>query len=980
MAFNRFPSWNVSLFERQIATYGQELLHRPVVSCSCSRGGGNQSDCKNCSGAGFYHGSPYQITGLLYENTRNVNFADEGRTVPGTAKLLVKYSVTLSVLDQIISLTAVSAENEIVQIEGEGLSGFTHYDVTCLDYVSYFQDVNSPHVVIPLNRVYWNGRRIVLGRDYRDIGIENISVNYRYNPVWRIDSFLREDHKVLSRVRGDDARFPRHVFLVRYEIPKSEYRDDVQKLLSQSVSVAGRSKSIAVEELKFTPTLTLTPDFTTLAEDDRRRGGSITLHIGTDSGGDITISGDATYVTITKTDRATATVLLLQVTDAVVISVRVAETADYNARTITKELEILHPLTELLPALITDLSSVALNDVQIDLSWTTPDSLSSITGYTLQWSTGDFGDGDSITSISISGDATSYEHTGRMPDTLYYYRIKATNETGFAEYSDSISRRTKITVPGAITDLRVVNHRPREIDIAWTTPESTFPIEGYIIRWSVDNFVVDDNEIRIEDPTITEYAHTLLLIGVIYNYEVHAYNDGGEGLASNVVSTLALTVPGVPTGLTAVAQSTTSILVSWIPPVSDGGHRISRYDVQWHISDDDVQFNDLFVDVDPLLGVDNFIHENLEPDSDYVYRVRAVNEVGTGAPSNVARIHTLARTATTFALVPAMTSISGNVGDSVTLSYTTNSDGIISIGSSDESIFTVTHNMADHTFTLFFVGAGNANVPITIAETATHNPLPENIPVMVEAAALTTQAITLVIRDSANNIVLPAAAMGEIDATFTVTATSDSGLTNFNFSSSNIDIFTVAPVSGTTNQATITLVGVDGAALTNNADLRVTQPGNDTYSQATAIQLFTVSKKSQSIDTGSPAATAIIDNVVTYTASADSGLAVTYTVTTGAGLVTQSGAQFTFSGAGSVVIAVSQAGNTIWALATSVNISVTVLKKTASISFSPTKEDFATTNRVAGTSEVLTITTSHDGTPVVTSDDESVVSLTDPDA
>ena len=112
--------------------------------------------------------------------------------------------------------------------------------------------------------------------------------------------------------------------------------------------------------------------------------------------------------------------------------------------------------------------------------------------------------------------------------------------------------------------------------------------------------------------------------------------------------------------------------------------------------------------------------------------------------------------------------------------------------------------MATHEFELFFVGQGTADVEVEIPESSKFFRYENSIPVSVEAATRTPQELTLTLKNSNGTIVPPTQAMGEIDATFTLEAASDSGLMDFSFTGSNDNVLTATPVAGTTNKATIT--------------------------------------------------------------------------------------------------------------------------------------------------------------------------------
>ena len=122
-----------------------------------------------------------------------------------------------------------------------------------------------------------------------------------------------------------------------------------------------------------------------------------------------------------------------------------------------------------------------------------------------------------------------------------------------------------------------------------------------------------------------------------------------------------------------------------------------------------------------------------------------------------------------------------------------------------------------------------------------------------------------------------------------------------------------ATVSG--NMLTITGVG--------SITVQANQAGNSSYSAAPAVnQSFTVSKARQTITFPAIGNQNVGAPPITLMATASSGLAVTYTVVSGPATV--SGSTLTVTGAGTVMVKATQAGNVDYTAATAVTQSFTV--------------------------------------------------------
>ncbi|HLY16683.1 MAG TPA: FG-GAP-like repeat-containing protein [Bryobacteraceae bacterium] len=150
-------------------------------------------------------------------------------------------------------------------------------------------------------------------------------------------------------------------------------------------------------------------------------------------------------------------------------------------------------------------------------------------------------------------------------------------------------------------------------------------------------------------------------------------------------------------------------------------------------------------------------------------------------------------------------------------------------------------------------------------------------------------------------------------APFTVSATASSGLT-VSFASSTTAVCTL---SGTT----VTLVAA------GTCTVKATQPGNINYAAATPVnQSFQVNQATQTITFGTLSNHSLSSGSFNLTASASSGLAVTFASTT-TSICTVSGNTVTLVAVGTCSIKASQPGNANYLAATPVTQSFSVTKR-----------------------------------------------------
>ena len=181
-------------------------------------------------------------------------------------------------------------------------------------------------------------------------------------------------------------------------------------------------------------------------------------------------------------------------------------------------------------------------------------------------------------------------------------------------------------------------------------------------------------------------------------------------------------------------------------------------------------------------------------------------------------------------------------------------------------------------------------------------------------------------------------------APFTVSATASSGLA-VSFTSTTSAVCTV---SG----ATVTLVA------SGTCTIQATQAGNANYAAATPVnQSFQVTQESQTITFGALSNQALGTAPFTVSATASSGLAVSFTSTTPA-VCTVSGSDRDAGRAGTCTIQATQAGNANYAAATPVNQSFQVTQESQTITFG------ALSNQAFGTAPFTVSATASSGLAV----------------
>ena len=295
------------------------------------------------------------------------------------------------------------------------------------------------------------------------------------------------------------------------------------------------------------------------------------------------------------------------------------------------------------PGAPTGLVAAARGQSRIDLTWTAPtnDGGSAVTGYRIEYSENG-GQSWLVLVNNTASTATTYSNTGLSPGTRRHYRVSAINGQGVGPVSNVAFAATGSTVPGAPTNLTAASQGQSQIGLSWTAPASDggSPIVGYRIEVSENSGVGWTVLVQNTATTATTYSHNGLESGTTRHYRVSALNAAGVGPASNVAhATTGASAPDAPKSLTAKANGTSQIDLSWTAPDNDGGSPITGYRVEAS-SDDSPGWITLVDNTGSAATLHS--HANLSPATTWRYRVQAINAVGTGPASGEARATTAA--------------------------------------------------------------------------------------------------------------------------------------------------------------------------------------------------------------------------------------------------------------------------------------------------------------------------------------------------
>ncbi|UZR93805.1 M43 family zinc metalloprotease [Chondrinema litorale] len=261
-------------------------------------------------------------------------------------------------------------------------------------------------------------------------------------------------------------------------------------------------------------------------------------------------------------------------------------------------------------------------------------------GYTIEWTDNSLNESGFIIEVStdpysgytaiasIPANYTSYEAS--PGDGVFYYRIKAINQSGESDYSNP-QATPNILPPDAPINLSVVEYSQDSILISWeNVSDLATSIEIYVSEGSSDSFVLWLDDVSGNQDSIWV---TGLSSETLYAIKIRGTNSAGDSDFSGTV--LVTTLPYPPSASTGL-----SVLFD------DDSRRLRLI---WNETSDNEDGFEIYRSLDSLSGYEEVatVAANTSqwlditfyppPLSLYYYKIRAYNEGGYSAFSNIGR-------------------------------------------------------------------------------------------------------------------------------------------------------------------------------------------------------------------------------------------------------------------------------------------------------------------------------------------------------
>ena len=290
-----------------------------------------------------------------------------------------------------------------------------------------------------------------------------------------------------------------------------------------------------------------------------------------------------------------------------------------------------------------NLSASAASHTSVIVTWTAPeldDDVPEITGYKIEAREGT-GSYKTIVGDTKST-STSFLHTGLDEGEDYRYKVYAINSEGIGNVASVGPAEPGPTqTPSGLTATAISKN---QILLSWIPPTDTFKqaITGYLIEREVIEDVLYE-DVTTVGSSRTSYTVSGLETDKEYSYVVTANLAIGNTPRSNSATATpetdskppstsdAITIPSEPRNVKAVASSS-QIQISWSAPLSDGNSNITGYKIE--VKKDSSSYSTL--EDDTKTTSTSFVDSNVNINTEYTYRISAINSVGTSATSSEA--------------------------------------------------------------------------------------------------------------------------------------------------------------------------------------------------------------------------------------------------------------------------------------------------------------------------------------------------------
>jgi predicted phage tail protein len=218
----------------------------------------------------------------------------------------------------------------------------------------------------------------------------------------------------------------------------------------------------------------------------------------------------------------------------------------------------------------TDLAASEVNDLSLTLTW--KDGANGEVRYSVERS--EISEGTGFNPVgTLVPDSTSFRDQSVQPLTSYWYRVAAVFVDGSRTVSNTVKATTQkpILVPVAPTMFTAKGFTENDVELTWSdnsSNETGFELE----RGAPDAGTF--TKVATLDPDLKKHTDTGLTKDTSYVYRLRSFNSAGASpytlpATAKTYITNDMLAPSVPADVVAVADSSTSITITWTASTDD---------------------------------------------------------------------------------------------------------------------------------------------------------------------------------------------------------------------------------------------------------------------------------------------------------------------------------------------------------------------------------------------------------------------------
>jgi len=313
------------------------------------------------------------------------------------------------------------------------------------------------------------------------------------------------------------------------------------------------------------------------------------------------------------------------------------------------------------PVAPTALLAAGGSDSQINLSWA--DDFNNELGFVVE--TAPSASGPWTVIASVGPNVTTYMQSGLSALSTYFFRVHSYNNFGDSPYSNVAGGTTlagpDITAPSIPSGLTATAISSNKVNLSWAnaTDSGGSGLAGYQVYL---------NGTQIATVTTASYSATGLSPNTSYCFTISASDNAGNISVpgSQACATTLGVVPAAPSGLVALAVSSSQINLTW----QDNSSNETGFMVQ-RASGSGGPWTQIGI---VGANVTSCAHTGLTASTTYFYRVCAYNGSGNSVYSSVTSASTPAAPDTTAPSVPAGVVASATSTSQVSVSWNVSTD------------------------------------------------------------------------------------------------------------------------------------------------------------------------------------------------------------------------------------------------------------------------------------------------------------------